>query len=215
MKIQEWPVHERPREKLMHLGAASLSDAELLAIVINTGLAGKSAVDLARGALKEMGSLQSLLFASKNAMTQLPGFGAAKYAVIHATQELFKRSLAERLTKQNSFTTADDASDYLRTQLAQKPKEIFAMLLLDSQHQLIAYREMFTGTINSAAVYPRELIKQAMNDNAAAVILAHNLIASYFVDKFKKRIKKGVFEFHHLVNVDRALDYKNGLNIII
>jgi len=174
MKIQEWPTHERPREKLMHFGAASLSDAELLAIVFNTGTAGRSALDLARSALSEMGSLQALLYAPKHKAIKLAGIGSAKFALLQASQELYKRSLAENLSKQSRFTSAETASDYLRTQLARQPKEIFAMLLLDSQHQLIAYREMFSGTINSAAVYPRELVKQAMDDNAAAVILAHN-----------------------------------------
>lgn len=174
MKMQEWPVGERPREKLTRFGAPSLSDAELLAIVINCGIKGSSSIELARQALQHFGSIQTLLFASEAKLTKLPGLGKAKFATLQACQELFKRSLAEQLTTQISFTNAEHASDYLRVQLAQKPREVFAMLMLDSQHQLIAYREMFTGTINSAAVYPRELVKQAMDDNAAAVILAHN-----------------------------------------
>jgi DNA repair protein RadC len=174
MKIQDWPINERPREKLLQLGAHTLSDAELLAILINTGVKGHSAVELARMAINQFGSVQSLLFASKQQLVKLPGLGQAKYALLQACNELFKRAMAEKLKQQNCFTSADTASDYLRAQLAQNKREVFAMLLLDSQHQLIAYREMFTGTINSAAVYPRELVKQAMDDNAAAVILAHN-----------------------------------------
>jgi DNA repair protein RadC len=174
MKIQDWPINERPREKLLQLGANTLTDAELLAILINTGTRGKSAVELARMAINEFGGVQSLLFASKKHLIKLPGLGDAKYALLQACNELFKRAMAEKLKQQDSFTSADTASDYLRAQLSQNKREVFAMLMLDSQHQLIAYREMFKGTINSAAVYPRELVKQAMDDNAAAVILAHN-----------------------------------------
>ena len=174
MKIQDWPINERPREKLLKLGAHTLSDAELLAILINTGKKGHSAVELARMAINEFGSVQSLLFASMPHLVKLPGLGQAKYALLQACNELFKRAMAEKLSQKSCFTNADTASDYLRAQLSQNKREVFAMLLLDSQHQLIAYREMFTGTINSAAVYPRELVKQAMDDNAAAVILAHN-----------------------------------------
>jgi DNA repair protein RadC len=174
MKIQDWPLHERPREKLLRFGAVTLSDAELLAILITTGTKGKSAVELARIAINHFGSVQALLFATQPQMVKLTGLGQAKFALLQACNELFKRSMAEKLTQQSSFTSADIASDYLRAQLAQQKREVFAMLMLDSQHQLIAYREMFKGTINSAAVYPRELVKQAMDDNAAAVILAHN-----------------------------------------
>lgn len=174
MKIQDWPLHERPREKLLQFGAHTLSDAELLAILINTGTKGSSAVELARRAINQFGGVQSLLFASEARFTNIPGFGHAKYALLQACIELFKRGMAEKLARQSSFTSADCASTYLRAQLCKNKREVFAMLLLDSQHQLIAYREMFKGTINAAAVYPRELIKQAMDDNAAAVILAHN-----------------------------------------
>jgi DNA repair protein RadC len=174
MKIQDWPLHERPREKLIQFGAANLSDAELLAILINSGTKGKSAVEIASKALCEFGGVQALLFAPKAQLIKLAGLGQAKFALLQACTELFKRGMAEELMQKASFTTADSASDYLRAQLARQNREVFAMLMLDSQHQLIAYREMFKGTINSAAVYPRELVKQAMDDNAAAVILAHN-----------------------------------------
>jgi DNA repair protein RadC len=174
MKIQDWPLHERPREKLLQFGSQTLSDAELLAILINTGIKGQSAIELARNAINQFGSVQALLFAAQPQLLKLPGLGKAKFALLQACTELFKRGLAEKLSQQDSFTSADTASDYLRAQLSQQKREVFAMLMLDSQHQLIAYREMFKGTINSAAVYPRELVKQAMDDNAAAVILAHN-----------------------------------------
>lgn len=174
MKMQECPQPERPIEKLLHFGSATLSDVELLAILINRGTKGRSALDLAGDVITHFGNVQAVFFATQKQLVNQPGLGKAKYALLHACFELFKRSMAQRISRKSSFTHAEHASEYLRAQLAQNKREVFAMLLLDSQHQLIAYREMFKGTINSAAVYPRELIKQAIEDNAAAVILAHN-----------------------------------------
>ncbi|MBF7073358.1 DNA repair protein RadC [Glaciecola sp. MH2013] len=174
MKITNWPQHERPREKLLQFGAETLSDAELLGIVIGNGIKGKNAVELGRDALAKHGSVRAIISANKKQLGSTPGFGLAKFATLNACFELSKRSLAEAIQKPHSFTHADSASSYLLARLRDKPHEVFSMLLLDSQHQLIAFRDMFTGTINSAAVYPRELVKQALEDNAAAVILAHN-----------------------------------------
>ncbi|MFT5276574.1 MAG: DNA repair protein RadC [Glaciecola sp.] len=174
MKITNWPQYERPREKLLHFGAETLSDAELLGIVLHTGVKGKNAVELAREALILFGSVRGLMRATKSQLSSTLGFGPAKYATLSACFELTRRSLAENLLRPHSFTQADAASSYLLAELRDKPHEVFSMLLLDSQHQLIAFRQMFKGTINSAAVYPRELVKQALEDNAAAVILAHN-----------------------------------------
>ncbi|MFC4700710.1 DNA repair protein RadC [Glaciecola siphonariae] len=174
MKILDWPEQERPREKLLNYGAHTLSDAELLAIFLQTGLKGRNAVQLAKQALLNHGSLRALLHAPKRKLLATSGFGAAKYAILQASIELQKRNMTEQMVRERSFLHADDASSYLISQLRDKQREVFSMLMLDSQHQLIAYREMFQGTINSAAVYPRELVKQAMEDNAAAVILAHN-----------------------------------------
>lgn len=174
MKILDWPEQERPREKLLHFGAHTLSDAELLAIFLQTGLKGKNAVQVAKSALQNHGSLRALLQAPRRKLLTTDGFGMAKYALLQASIELQKRNLTEQMIRERSFLHADDASSYLISQLRDKQREVFSMLMLDSQHQLIAYREMFQGTINSAAVYPRELVKQAMDDNAAAVILAHN-----------------------------------------
>lgn len=174
MKILDWPEHERPREKLLNYGAHTLSDAELLAIFLQTGLKGQNAVQIAKQALLSHGSLRSLLQAPRRKILGTDGFGKAKYAILQASIELQKRNLTEQMVRERSFLHADDASHYLISQLRDKQREVFSMLMLDSQHQLIAYREMFQGTINSAAVYPRELVKQAMEDNAAAVILAHN-----------------------------------------
>jgi DNA repair protein RadC len=174
MKITNWPQNERPREKLLHFGAETLSDAELLGIVLHTGVKGKNAVELAREALASYGSVRSLMSASKSQLTSTLGFGNAKYATLTACFELTRRSLAENLLKPYCFNQADAASNYLLAQMRDKPYEVFSMLLLDSQHQLIAFRKMYKGTINTAAVYPRELVKQVLEDNAAAVILAHN-----------------------------------------
>lgn len=174
MKITSWPQEERPREKLIKYGAQTLSDAELLAILIHTGVKGINAVQLAREALNQFGSIRSILNAEQSQIQNTKGFGKAKYATLMACLELNKRSFAQTMQRSGSFTKADQTSDYLISLLRDKTSEVFAMLLLDSQHQLIAYREMFKGTINSAAVYPRELVKQAIADNAAAVILAHN-----------------------------------------
>ena len=174
MKIHHWPENDRPREKLIQFGAQTLSDTELLAILINSGTKHKSAVELARQAMSEFGGPRGLFLANKKQFLAKQGLGVAKFALVQAGKELFKRSMVEEVKETASFTCADSASDYLRAQLSENQREVFAMLMLDSQHQLIAYREMFKGTINSAAVYPRELVKQAIADNAAAVILAHN-----------------------------------------
>lgn len=174
MKIKDWPPQERPREKLLSLGPAALSDAELLAIFLRTGLPGVSAVDLARQLLIEFGSLRKMLAASPQRFCQAKGLGTAKYAQLQAVVEMSRRYLAETLDRSISLTSAADCAEYLSAKLRDEASEVFAMLLLDSQHRVIRYREMFRGTINSASVYPRELVKQALEDNAAAIILAHN-----------------------------------------
>ncbi|MFC3123077.1 RadC family protein [Agaribacter flavus] len=174
MKITHWPIQERPREKLLHHGADKLSDAELLAIFINTGTKDMDAVSLARQALEDFGSLRNIMTASKKRLLATKGVGLARYVLLQASLELHRRSMTEMMIREQSFTKAEQASQYLISQLRDKSREVFVVLMLDSQHQLIAYREMFSGTIDSAAVYPREIVKQALEDNAAAVILAHN-----------------------------------------
>lgn len=174
MKITQWPQQERPREKLIQLGAHTLSDAELLAIFIQTGAKGETALDLAKRLLSDFGSLRKLLHAPKHRFMRAKGIGTAKYALIQASIELNRRMLTEKMVKEQSFSCADDASRYLQQHLRDKAREVFTVLMLDSQHQLLALRDMFYGTINAAAVYPREIVKQALEDNAASVILAHN-----------------------------------------
>ncbi|WP_299084993.1 DNA repair protein RadC [uncultured Paraglaciecola sp.] len=174
MKITEWPKQERPREKLLANGAATLSDSELLAIFLRTGIKGSSAIDLARNLLTEFGSLRGLLGASQHDFCQTKGLGQAKFAQLQASLEMSQRYMAEALDKTNAFNSAQQTQAYLIAKLRDQPHEVFAMLLLDSQHRLIKYRPMFYGTIDSASVYPRVLVQQALVDNAAAVILAHN-----------------------------------------
>lgn len=174
MAISHWPVAERPREKLLAKGANALSDAELLAIFLRTGCAGKSAVDLARDLLQRFGGLRPILQADLEQFCLAHGLGKAKYAQLQAVLEMGKRHLAETLSRDHIFSNPDHVRQYLLSQLRHQPREIFAVLLLDSQHQLISYEELFFGTVNAAHVYPREVVKLALSHNAVAVILAHN-----------------------------------------
>ena len=174
MKITDWPKHERPREKLLSQGAGSLSDSELLAIFLRTGTKGFSAIDLARHLLTKFGSLRRLFNATEGDFCQAKGLGQAKFVQLQASLEMSQRYLAERIDKFDVFNSVEQTQTYLISKLRDQPHEVFAMLLLDSQHRLIKYRPMFYGTIDSASVYPRVLVQQALQDNAAAIILAHN-----------------------------------------
>ena len=174
MAIKDWPAGERPRERLLAEGAAVLSDAELLAIFLRTGSAGRSAVDLARELLDQFGSLRSILEASQENFCATVGLGPATYAQLQATLEMGRRHLSEVLVREEAFTRPQLVKDYLQRQLRHRSHEVFAMLLLDAQHRLIKYCELFNGTIDGASVYPREVVRQALDANAAAVIFAHN-----------------------------------------
>ena len=174
MAITDWPSEERPREKLLSKGANALSDAELLAIFLRTGIPGTSAVGLARHLLSTFGSLRSLLTASKSDFCSHKGLGNAKYAQLQAVLEMANRHLGEEIKRNDSITSPADTIAYLHAQLRDKPHEIFACLMLDNRNRVIAFRELFRGTIDGASVYPREVVKQALADNAACVILAHN-----------------------------------------
>jgi len=174
MSIQDWPELERPREKLLALGAPRLSDAELLAIFLRTGIAGKSAVDLARELLVDFGSLRALLTCDRRAFCARKGLGDAKYAQLQAVLEMARRHLAENLARPDALTSPQAARAYLQAQLRDREHEVFACLMLDNRHRVIAFRELFQGGIDGASVYPRVVVKQALADNAAAVILAHN-----------------------------------------
>lgn len=174
MAIKDWPTHDRPREKLLAFGPQTLSDSELLAIFLRTGCAGYSAIDLARHLLDQFGSLRKLLECEKQAFCSAKGLGDAKYAQLQAVMEMARRHLAETMQKQNVFLKTDDVRQYLRAHLRHKQHEVFAVLYLDNQHQLLAYDEIFRGTIDGASVHPREVVKSVLRHNAAAIILAHN-----------------------------------------
>lgn len=174
MAITDWPTAERPREKLLSRGPQALSDAELLAIFLRTGCAGKSAVDLARDLIARFGNLRSLLEATQDDFCRALGLGIAKYSQLQAVMEMARRHLSEGLQQGDLLNSADTARQYVRAQLRHQSREVFAVLFLDNQHRLLAYKELFYGTIDGASVYPREVVKQALAQNAAAVILAHN-----------------------------------------
>lgn len=174
MSIRDWPALERPREKLLAQGAAALSDAELLAIFLRTGVSGLSAVDLARKLLKDFGSLRRLLEADLAQFSQHLGLGPAKYTQLQAVLEMSRRHLAESLRKDSALESSGAVRDYLKAQLRHEPHELFACLFLDSKHRVLAFEVLFRGTIDSSTVYPRAIIKQALAHNAAALILAHN-----------------------------------------
>jgi len=174
MPITDWPLTERPREKLLSLGPAALSDAELLAIFLRTGVAGKTAVDLARDALQHHGSLRRLLEADCARFCRAPGLGQAKYVQLQACLEMARRHLHEALQRGDALHSPDDTRRYLRARLRDHPHEVFACLFLDTRHRVIRYEELFRGTIDGATVHPREVVRRALAHNAAAVILAHN-----------------------------------------
>ncbi|MEF3075823.1 DNA repair protein RadC [Methylobacter sp. Wu1] len=174
MAIKDWPAEERPREKLLQRGSAALTDAELLAIFLRTGTPGKSAVDLARELLADFGSLQSLLDADLSRFCRANGLGSAKYAQLQAVLEMARRHFKEILQRGNALTSPDITRAYLSAHLRGYSYEVFACLFLDNQHRVIKLDELFRGTIDSASVYPREVAKQALHHNAAAVIFAHN-----------------------------------------
>ena len=174
MAITDWPLEERPREKLLQRGPAALSDAELLAIFLRTGVTGKTAVDLARELISQFGNLSTLLSANQKRFCQGPGLGDAKYAQLQAVLEMGRRHLFEEVCRGASLNNPAATRDYLIAQLRHQPHEVFACLFLDNRHRVICFEELFNGTIDGAAVYPRTLVKQALAHNAAAVILAHN-----------------------------------------
>lgn len=172
--INQWPEDERPREKLIRGGAGALSDAELLAIFLRTGVKGKSAVDLGRALLHQYGGLRQVLNADQAQLAQSPGMGPAKSAQLQAALELGRRYLAEKLTKEGPLTSPSQAAEFLIHQLRDRHREVFAIVYLDNRHYVLKYEELFHGTLSGAAVHPREVAKSALNQNAAAVILAHN-----------------------------------------
>src|SRR5512139_2444063 len=174
MGINDWPEGERPREKLLQRGAAALSDAELLAIFLRTGVVGQSAVDLARQLLVRFGSLTELFAASEGEFCAIHGMGQAKYVQLQAVLEMSRRALGEEMRSGDALSSPRAVRDYLQLMLRSREQEVFMVIFLDSQHRVLAAEELFHGTLTQTSVYPREVVKRALHHNAAATILAHN-----------------------------------------
>lgn len=177
MAIADWPREDRPREKLLMRGAAALTDAELLAIFLRTGMRNKSALQLARDLLEASGGLRPLLGTGLDSLRRDPrcrGLGPAKFAQLQAALEMARRHLRERIRARDVLREPAAVRDFLKAKLREVPHEIFAALMLDNQHRVIEYAELAHGTIDGASVYPREVVKQALAHGAAAVIFAHN-----------------------------------------
>jgi DNA repair protein RadC len=171
MAITDWPAGERPRERLLAQGAGALSDAELLAVLLRTGLPGKSAVELGRELLARFKGLPGLFGAD---LAGVKGLGPAKRAQFEAAIELARRSLRSGLREASALTSPGAVRDYLRLAIAEREHEVFVCLWLDAQHRVTACDELFRGTLTQTSVYPREIVKAALKANAAAVIFAHN-----------------------------------------
>ena len=174
MAISDWPADERPREKLLARGAESLSDAELLAILLRTGIPGRSALRLARDLLVAFGSLRRLVAADRARFCAHPGLGPARYAELRAAVEIARRQLGEALRAGPTLGSPCATRDYLVARLRDLEHEVFCCLYLDNRHRLIHDEPLFRGTIDGASVHPREIVKQALGWNCAAVIVAHN-----------------------------------------
>jgi DNA repair protein RadC len=174
MAIRDWPQDERPREKLLDKGAAALSDAELLAILLRTGTPGHSALDLARDILKNFHSLRKLIASDRQRFCAEPGLGPTRFAELQAAVEIARRQLTETLRAGPSLASPRATRDYLSARLRDLEHEVFCCLYLDKRHRLIHFEEMFRGTIDGASVHPREIVKAALQRNCAAIIIAHN-----------------------------------------
>lgn len=174
MAITDWPEDERPRERLLRQGAASLSDAELLAIFLRVGVPGKSAVDLAREMTAHFGSLNRLFGAGEREFCAIPGLGPAKYAQLQAVLELARRAMREQAREADALNSPRAVRDYLSLTLGPKSYEVFAVLFLDAKNRPLAIEEMFRGTLTQTSVFPREVVKRTLHHNAASLIFAHN-----------------------------------------
>ncbi|VTU14853.1 MULTISPECIES: RadC family protein [unclassified Variovorax] len=175
MSFKDLPAEARPREKLIARGAGALGDAELLALLLRTGVAGKNVLQLAQELLDGFGGLAGLLHADLPALRRIKGLGGtAKRAELTAVLELARRVLGERLKQRTVFDSPDAVKHYLQLHLAAKAHEVFAVLFLDAQHKLIALEELFRGTLTHTSVYPREVVTRALHHQASALVLAHN-----------------------------------------
>ena len=172
--IKNWPEKERPREKLLAYGPQSLSDAELLAVFLRTGIKGKTAVDLARELISHFGGLRPILAASKNDFCKSPGLGTAKFALLQAVLEMSRRHQWQKLDTGQALTSPSMAYDFLRSQIGNLDYEVFGCIYLDNRHRILGFEQLFRGTIDSASIFPREVLKQCLKKHAAAAIFAHN-----------------------------------------
>lgn len=174
MAITDWPLQERPREKLLRHGVTALSEAELLAIFLRTGIKGKTAVDLARELLQQFHSLRKLFRAGQEQFSKIKGLGLSKYAVLQAALEISRRCFEEEMKAATLCTSIQSAKTYFKAKLSNHRYETFACIFLNNLHNVIQYEELFKGTINCAPIYPRVIAQKALEYNAAAVIFAHN-----------------------------------------
>lgn len=175
MILKDLPPDARPREKLLARGPAALGDAELLALLLRTGMAGKNVLSLAQELLDTFGGIAGLLSTDVAALQRVKGLGgSAKRAELAAVLELARRALAEQLKSRTVFDSPDAIKQYLRLQLGTRGHEVFAVVFLDAQHRLLALEEMFRGTLTQTSVYPREVVLRALHHQAAAVVLSHN-----------------------------------------
>ncbi|WP_448212500.1 RadC family protein [Colwellia sp. MEBiC06753] len=172
--LKSWPASERPREKLLRQGASSLSDAELLAIFLRTGVKGCHVVDLARQLLNSFGSISAIYRAKESEFCSHNGLGQAKYVQLQACLEMAKRYLKEQASQGQYLSSVESTKHYLVSELKAESREVFGLILLNSQHNVLGFERLFNGTIDAAAVYPRIVVECALKQQAAAVILAHN-----------------------------------------
>jgi len=173
-RMNQWPDSERPREKLLNRGAAALSDAELLAIFLRTGIRGKNVIQLSQEIIHFFGSLKKLFSATEQEFCQIKGLGRAKYVQLQACIEMSQRHLEEQISQQDAMENPAQVKNYVQSRLISKPNEVFAAIFLNNQHQVIAFEELFYGTINSSSVHPRVVVQRSLAHNAAAVIVCHN-----------------------------------------
>lgn len=207
MKINQWPNEERPRERLLKFGAINLSNAELLAIFLRTGIMGKTALDLARELLNKFGGLDKVLESDLKSFTSIKGLGPAKFCQLKATLELTKRHYGCKIQESMSFTNQELAKNFLLNNFTQLKNERFACILLDNSHKLIKFEILFNGTINQAQVYPRVVAQTCLKHNAAAIILAHNHPSGCLkVSESDKIITQKLIQTLGLIDV-RVLDH--------
>ena len=174
MRIADWPEDERPRERLLRHGSAALSESELLAIFLRTGIGGKNAVELGRDLLTRFGSLQRLFAATLEEVSAVRGLGPAKYVQLQAVVEMARRALGEEIGERDAMSSPRAVREFLQLSLGGRPHEVFVALFLDSQNRMLGSEELFRGTLTQTSVYPREVVKTALRYNAAGVIFAHN-----------------------------------------